>query len=120
MQTHIVFVFYVRPLKLTIILTDSEGKKVRKQLTANDVWFLSVGERILVNWNNENQPVDDSGALLNRFLGHVARNVNAFPISYQSWRKIPKDYKEDILKKTIQVIIFRFFCVLIDIILKLS
>ena len=76
MQTHIVFVFYVRPLKLTIILTDNEGKKVRKQLTTNDVWFLSVGERILVNWNNENQPVDDSGALLNRFLGHVARNVN--------------------------------------------
>ncbi|XP_068475198.1 uncharacterized protein [Phaseolus vulgaris] len=34
--------------------------------------------------------------------GHVAINVHAFPISYQSWRKIPKDYKEDILKKTIQ------------------
>jgi len=29
LQTHIVFVFYVRLLKLTIILTDSEGKKVR-------------------------------------------------------------------------------------------
>ena len=109
MQTHIVFVFYVRPLKLTIILTDSKGKKVRKQLTTNDVWFLFVGDRILVNWNNENQPVDDSGALLNRFLGHVARNVSAFPISYQSWRKIPKDYKEDMLKKTIQVIDFWIF-----------
>jgi len=40
LQTHIVFVFYVHPFKLTRILTDSEGKKVRKQLTTNDVWFL--------------------------------------------------------------------------------
>jgi len=90
-------------------LTYSEGKKVKKQLTANDVWFSSVDERILMNWNNENQPVDDSVALLNRFLGRVARNVNAFPISYQSWRKISNDYKEDILKKTIQVIDFWIF-----------
>jgi len=44
-------------------LTNNEGTKVRKQITVNDVWFLSVDERILVNWNNENQPVDDSGAL---------------------------------------------------------
>jgi len=105
--SHIVFVFYVY-LKPTIyficILTDDEGTQVRKQLTLNDVWFLSSNERILVKWNSDNQPIDDSGALLNRFLGRVARNVNAFPISYQSWRKIPNDYKEDILKKTIQVI----------------
>ncbi|XP_027912651.1 uncharacterized protein LOC114172261 [Vigna unguiculata] len=78
------------------------GTQVRKQLTLNDVWFLSPSERILVKWNSDNQPIDDSGALLNRFLGRVVRNVNAFPISYQSWRKIPNEYKEDILKKTIQ------------------
>jgi len=105
--SHIVFVFYVC-LKLTIyftcILIDDEGTQVRKQLTLNDVWFLSPNERILVKWNSDNQPIDDSGALLNRFLGRVTRNVNAFPISYQSWRKIPNGYKEDILKKTIQVI----------------
>ena len=105
--SHIVFVFYVC-LKLTIyftyILIYDEGTQVRKQLTLNDVWFLSPNERILVKWNSDNQPIDDSRALLNRFLGRVARNVNAFPLSYQSWRKILNDYKQDILKKTIQVI----------------
>jgi len=40
---------------------------------------------------------------INRFLGSIARNYNAFPISYSSWRKIPKDYKENMLKNTIQV-----------------
>jgi len=62
-----------------------------------------------VNCNNENQPVDDSGALLNRFLGCVRRSVNAFPISYQSCRKFPKYYKEDVLKKIIQLLIYGFF-----------
>ena len=62
-----------------------------------------------MNWNIKNQPVDDRGTLLNRLLGRVARNVNAFPISYQSWRKIPKEYKEDISKKAIQVIDFWIF-----------
>ncbi|KAL2340381.1 hypothetical protein Fmac_008321 [Flemingia macrophylla] len=82
---------------------DDEGKKSKKQLTVNDAWFLSSSEKILVNWNSEDQPIDNAGALLNRFLGHVARNMNIFRISYQSWRKIPKDYKEDVLKNTIQV-----------------
>jgi len=49
LQTHIIFVFYVRPFKETIILTDNEGTKVRKQLSLNDVWCLFVDERILVN-----------------------------------------------------------------------
>jgi len=56
-----------------------------------------------VQWNNEGQPIGDGGALLNRFLGSIARNYNAFPISYSIWRKISKDYKENMLKNIIQV-----------------
>jgi len=59
-----------------------------------------------VQWNNEGQPFADGGALLNRFLGSITRNYNAFSISYSSWRKIPKVYKKDILKHIIQVIIY--------------
>ena len=56
-----------------------------------------------MQWNNEGQPIANGEALLNRFLGSIAGNYTAFPISYSSWRKIPKFYKEDILKNTIQV-----------------
>ena len=49
----------------------------------------------------------DGGALLNRFLGSIARNSNSLPISYSSWKKIPKDYKEDVVKNTIQVSIVK-------------
>ena len=58
-----------------------------------------------MQWNNEGQPNAYGGALLNRFLGSIARNYNAFPISYSSLRKVPKIYKEYILKHTIQEII---------------
>jgi len=56
-----------------------------------------------MQWNNEDQPIVDGGTLLNRFLRSITRNYNAFPISYSSWRNIPKVYNEDILKNTIQV-----------------
>ena len=54
-----------------------------------------------MQWNNEGQPIADGGTLLNKFLGSIARNYNAFPIIYSRWRKVPKVYKEDILKHTI-------------------
>ena len=48
---------------------DDQGKINAKQLRANDVCNLPTNERIGVHWNNETQPIGDSGALLNRFFG---------------------------------------------------
>ncbi|XP_027927537.1 uncharacterized protein LOC114184427 [Vigna unguiculata] len=81
---------------------DDQGKRITKQLRTNDVWHLPPNERIVVQWNNQDQPIADGGALLNRFLGGIARNSNSLPISYSSWKMIPKDYKEDVLKNIIQ------------------
>ena len=95
---------------VTIIFShsvDDQGKRITKQLRTNNVWHLPPNERIVVQWNNEGQPIADGGALLNRFLGSIARSSNSLPISYSSWKKIPKDYKEDVLKNTIQVNIVR-------------
>jgi len=91
---------------VTIIFShsvDDQGKRITKQLRTNDVWHLPPNERIVVQWNNQDQPIADGGALLNRFLGGIARNSNSLPISYSSWKMIPKDYKEDVLKNIIQV-----------------
>ncbi|KOM25553.1 hypothetical protein LR48_Vigan118s000300 [Vigna angularis] len=35
-------------------------------------------------------------------IGSIARNFKAFPICYSTWKKIRKDYKEDIIHNTIQ------------------
>ncbi|KAL2340630.1 hypothetical protein Fmac_008570 [Flemingia macrophylla] len=63
---------------------DDQGTKNTKPLTVNDVWSLSPNERVVVEWNDEDQATADSGALLNRFLGHLARDSDIFPISYTS------------------------------------
>jgi len=76
------------------------------------VRHLPPNERIIVQWNNEGQPIVDGGALLNRFYGSIARNSNSFPISYSSWKKIPKNYREDVLKNTIQVNIVKAECLI--------
>ncbi|WVY98047.1 hypothetical protein V8G54_030198 [Vigna mungo] len=83
-------------------MVDDQCKMATKQLKTNDIWNLPLNERIIVHWNEEYQPIGDGGGLLNRFLGSVARNFKAFPICYSTWKKIPKDYKEDIIHNTIQ------------------
>ena len=50
------------------------------------MWHLPPNERIVVQWNNEVQPIADGGALMNRFLASIARNSNSLPISYSSWK----------------------------------
>jgi len=76
--------------KLVIIISsysvDDQGKRITKQLRTNDVWHLPPNERIVVQWNNEVQPIADGGALMNRFLASIARNSNSLPISYSSWK----------------------------------
>ncbi|XP_052728851.1 uncharacterized protein LOC108341674 [Vigna angularis] len=56
---------------------DDQCKMTTKHLKTNDVWNLSQNERIIVHWNEEYQPIGDGGALLNRFLGSIARNFKA-------------------------------------------
>ncbi|KOM26825.1 hypothetical protein LR48_Vigan320s000200 [Vigna angularis] len=81
---------------------DDQHKMTTKHFKTNDVWNLPQNERIIVHWNEEYQPIGDGGALLNRFLGSIARNFKVFPICYSSWKKIPKSYKEDMIQNTIQ------------------
>ncbi|KAI4353859.1 hypothetical protein L6164_002782 [Bauhinia variegata] len=83
-------------------VVDNHGIKKEKQLTVHDVRLLPSGERIVLHWNSNGQPVEDSAGLLNRFLGTIARNFNLFPISYSSWKKVPHDYKDNVYKNTIQ------------------
>ncbi|XP_027343285.1 uncharacterized protein LOC113855855 [Abrus precatorius] len=45
---------------------DENGTRKTKQLTVNDVWCLPPNEKIILNWNDEGQPIGDSAGLLNR------------------------------------------------------
>ncbi|KAG4959968.1 hypothetical protein JHK87_036601 [Glycine soja] len=73
---------------------DEQGTKNTKSLTVNDVWSLSPIEGLLWNGMMMTQRLK-IGALLNRFLGHFARDYDVFLIGYTNWKKILKDYKQD-------------------------
>ncbi|XP_061355875.1 uncharacterized protein LOC133300366 [Gastrolobium bilobum] len=77
-------------------VTDAERLRVR------DVLVLPPHKKVVVEWNEDNQPVGEAAALLLGFLGHLACNPNIFPISYERWPKIPPIYKEDVWLNTIK------------------
>ncbi|KAJ1376895.1 hypothetical protein SESBI_49462 [Sesbania bispinosa] len=82
---------------------NEHGSRKTKELTANDVLSLPHNERIVLQRNDEGQPIGEGGGLLNRFLGPIGRDFGLFPISYCRWEKVPEDYKKTVLKEEIQV-----------------
>ncbi|CAL1358791.1 unnamed protein product [Linum trigynum] len=75
---------------------DSEGQRSMAHLHAQDVWYLPQGTKFVVPFVR-NQPVHDGGGLLGQFLGLLARDVNYFPISFDSWLDVPSSYKNEVL-----------------------
>ncbi|KAF7820769.1 hypothetical protein G2W53_026224 [Senna tora] len=59
-----------------------------------EVWSLRAGQRVVVPFNAEAQPVGNAAGLLSGFFGIIVTEVNTFPISYQSLDKVPNSYKE--------------------------
>jgi len=82
---------------------DEHGLKLERHLNVHDVWSLSAGQRVVVQFNEFSQPIGDGGGLLGVFLGTVIADFTLFPISYRMWSTIPKAYKNDVFKNTIQV-----------------
>ena len=82
---------------------DENGTLKKKQLQVKEVWSLSPGEKILIEWNDQVQPIGASGGLFNRFIARLGRNFDLFPICYENWRKVPRNYKEDVLTNHIRV-----------------
>ncbi|KAF7820955.1 hypothetical protein G2W53_026410 [Senna tora] len=75
-------------------IIDEQGVVRDGRLKVLEVWSLPAGQRVVVHFNAEAQPVGNAAGLLSGFLGIVVTEVNTFPISYRSWDKVPDSYKE--------------------------
>ncbi|KAF7841928.1 hypothetical protein G2W53_004226 [Senna tora] len=75
-------------------IIDEQGVVRDRRLKVFEVWSLPAGQRVVVPFNAEAQPVGNAAGLLSRFLGIIVTEVNTFPISYRSWDKVPNSYKE--------------------------
>ncbi|KAF7820915.1 protein app1 isoform X6 [Senna tora] len=77
-----------------ISLTDEQGVVRQGRLKVLEVWSLPLGQRVVVPFNAQAQPVGEAAGLLSGFLGLVVTDIATFPISYHSWDKVPNSYKE--------------------------
>ncbi|KAF7832403.1 hypothetical protein G2W53_014736 [Senna tora] len=75
-------------------IIDEQGVVRDGRLKVLEVWSLPAGQRVVVPFNAEAQPVGNAACLLSGFLGIIVTEVNTFPISYRSWDKVPNSYKE--------------------------
>ncbi|KAF7802497.1 hypothetical protein G2W53_041608 [Senna tora] len=77
---------------------DIEGKFTwcQEGRTSEDygVWTLPAGQRIVVPFNRQGQPIGEAAGLLSGFLGIIGTDLTTFPISYYSWKLVPCNYKD--------------------------
>ncbi|KAF7824032.1 hypothetical protein G2W53_022176 [Senna tora] len=75
-------------------IIDDQGVTRKGRLKVHEVWSLPAGQRVVVDFNAQGQPIGDAGGLIGGFLGLVATNVTNFPITYRNWKRVPESYKE--------------------------
>lgn len=63
-----------------------------------DVWEMNEGDFIIVNLDKYGRPIGEEATTLSRFIGSVVRRRQYAPINYKSWKVMPNEYKEEMLK----------------------
>lgn len=81
-----------------VLFVEVEPKRARGPTKMLDVWEMEHGDLIIVNLDKYGRPIGEEGTTLTRFIGSVARRYQYAPIDYKSWKVMPNDYKEEMLK----------------------
>ena len=74
-----------------------------KRMKVTDVFSLEPGLKVIVQINENAQPIEEGGALFDKFLAHLAGDFVVFPIGYRDWRKIPSQKKINVYDSIIKV-----------------
>ncbi|XP_058787948.1 uncharacterized protein LOC131662238 isoform X2 [Vicia villosa] len=79
---------------------DKEVKpnKLRGLTRMLDVWDMDSGDFIIVNLDKYGRPIGEEGTTLTRFIGSMVRRNQYASIEYISWKKMPDEEKEEMLK----------------------
>ncbi|XBI96147.1 hypothetical protein VPH35_032470 [Triticum aestivum] len=63
---------------------------------------MPKGQRIVVKCNEDSQPIGDEGAILEKFLGTIARNGGFCPLNINDWRHVKKNSGEETILQCVQ------------------
>lgn len=59
-----------------------------------DVWNQPPDQKVVVTFNNEDQPYGEESEVLATFIGTIGRNPMLAPQGYSDWRLMPQEYKK--------------------------
>jgi hypothetical protein len=82
---------------------DARGVVKVVRLRSQDVFSLPPGQKILMEWSRDDQPVGEAAGLLGGYLGSIGTNFNMFPIDKPRWPKVSFELKKEVYKNSIQV-----------------
>jgi len=66
----------------------------KMKLKVRDAHNLSIGLPVVVNYDDNFQPIGEACVLLAGVCGQLAGNHILFPISFESWSFVPNTYKD--------------------------
>ncbi|WJX36359.1 hypothetical protein P8452_24247 [Trifolium repens] len=86
----------------TVEVRDARGVVKVVRLRSQDVFSLPPGQKILMEWSRDDQPVGEAAGLLGGYLGSVGSNFNMFPIDKPRWPEVSFELKREVYKNSIQ------------------
>ncbi|KAK4716522.1 hypothetical protein R3W88_014860 [Solanum pinnatisectum] len=90
---------------------DSENAIKQINVKVNEVNNLTVGERIIVDFDTYNSAYGDAHGLLAGYCGSLAIDCNLFLTSFERWLEqsgMPKKYMEDCFETILKVQVFLY------------
>ncbi|WJX43718.1 hypothetical protein P8452_30781 [Trifolium repens] len=105
-SVHLVFPFYATVLcniRKCLKKQFAEARGVVKEvcLRKPDVFSLPPGQKILMEWSRDDQPVGEAGGLLGSYLGDIGASFNIFPIDKDRWPDVSSKIKDDVYRNNI-------------------
>jgi hypothetical protein len=62
----------------------------------NEIWQLPEGEKVIIEFNNQFQPIGPGSEKFRRIAGNLIKNGKFVDFRTKHWRKVPKQNKEDL------------------------
>lgn len=63
------------------------------------------GQKLIIGWNNDCQPIEPNGKKLASQLGYFARQGSLFPLDVDDWRRVLKK-NLDIVWDSVKVLVY--------------
>ncbi|KAK7316582.1 hypothetical protein RJT34_00151 [Clitoria ternatea] len=73
---------------------DEQGRSEKIEVSKAGVFGMPPGQLIVVPFDRQLRAYGEAATLLSGACGHIVTNPENIPINFNSWRKVPKSYKD--------------------------